>query len=112
MLTWLLARLPSVTLARDLAVAREREAALTSRVLDLTAERTSLVGQRDALQRRYDRLVEARLLKDGAITVPLSDPPKAPAPRSPFGTAFTRMVNIMPGADDSHPEPVGDAVGE
>lgn len=112
MLSRLLGLFPSVRDARDLAVAHERLACAEARVLELRTELRALDADRLALQRRLDRLIDARLLKDGAIGAPvLADPPtstRASVP-SAFGT-IGRMVYL--GEPASHPPfaPVGDDV--
>lgn len=98
MLAAFLSRLPSVIAARDLAVANERVRALADQVITLTEDKRTLRASRDALEHRLNRLIDARLLQDGAITAPvLADPPKLASPPAPgpFG-AFGRTVYDRP----------------
>ena len=93
-----LARLPSVRLERERDLARQAVEELTVRIMLIEHQRDELRLDRDRLQRRFDRLVEARLLKDGAITAPLSDPPPASsAPSAPALFAnIGRLVDRRP----------------
>ncbi len=108
MLARLLAALPSVRTARDLAVAEERlrlsfDALEATRAL-LDHER----AQRRELQAKYDRLVEARLYRQGDIAAPVLTQPMSSAPAatgSPFG-AFARLA--WPANGSTTPQPVGD----
>lgn len=110
MFAWLIDRLPSVRLARDLAVARERVAFAEERLVDERRAHGRTIGELEQLRRKHDKLVEARLFKQGEITAPiLTDPPKSSSslPPSPFG-AFGRLANMAsPIERPTNPEPVG-----
>lgn len=101
MLARLLSRLPSVRTERELAVARAEIEALGQQLHTSEQRRLELMTERNALRRQFDRLVEARLLKDGAIASTLTDPPpisKPSAPAALFGN-ISRLVDRRPAPD-------------
>lgn len=96
-------RLPAVRLERELAVAREANRALEAQLEVSEAFRREGDRQLAELRRRYDKLVEARLLKDQAIAIPLSDPPAKTAPvPALFGNIGLTRVPRPADADDDH----------
>jgi hypothetical protein len=107
MLARLLAALPSVRTARDLAVAEQKIAHLDHRDAELCRILEGERAERRDLQAKYDRLVEARLYRQGDIASPVLTQPKTPAPLAtgPFG-AFGRLVMGPNGT--TYTEPVGD----
>jgi hypothetical protein len=116
MLASLLARLPSVRLARDLAVAREIIRALNEQLATAEARRLESANSLTALQRRFDRLVEGRLLKDGAIGSLLSDLPGSSAASAPplFGDVgrliHRGFAEVQALDDDTDTAPAGAAM--
>jgi hypothetical protein len=107
MLARLLAALPSVRTARDLAVAQDRLQTAEQRIRDLVDVGHLLLKQRTESEAKYDRLVEARLYRQGDIASPVITQAKTPVPAAagPFAT-FSRTFM---GTNGIHPpEPVGD----
>jgi hypothetical protein len=100
-----LAALPSVKLARDLAVADEKLAAANDRIARLNAQLHGVKLEQLDLQRKYDRLVEARLFRQGDVNAPFTEAPKpsVPAAQGPFG-GFGRVVG------SPYPAPTSDSI--
>lgn len=109
MLARILAALPSVKLARDLAVAEEKLAAANDRIARLNAQLHGVKLEAVDLHRKYDRLVEARLFRTGDVLAPFTEAPKpsASAAQGPFGGFSRVVVSPYPAPTSDFPEPVG-----
>lgn len=119
MLAWLLSRLPSIRAERERHAALRAELraqlARTDALLEAAREREHyLVDRLRERESKYDRLVEARLLKDGAIattlTEPPTTPPSAPAIFGNIGRLVHPTLHHRPADVDADSLPAGAAM--